>query len=321
MSRSTSTAAPAAPARSTPARRTHDPDGISTSQKLMILVLSMTLFGVADIVTEIVPSVEVGPFELEVAYFAFIPVVLAALFSPLWVAIGAPLGEMIFSDMMLGDFSGVGEIEGFLQLFVGIYVAGCIVKDPRRPAQLAAAALALVSIDKVSSGLIDVAKVTVGIDPETLDEADGLLRAVVVSESLELVMALVITGVLFGALPAIWLAPRLYGTIEPLMGLRPRDPLNPPRLVGPRGVPFWVMALLGILGAVAIGMASQWEEHVGRENAVTTAGSFEPDFVDRYGDGFLWVALAVGVVLLLGVVVAIAAARARRRDARSADVG
>ncbi|GII98855.1 hypothetical protein CLV28_2642 [Sediminihabitans luteus] len=297
-------------------RLPHDPDGISSAQKLMILVLSMTLFGVADIVTELVPSIEVGPLELEVAYFAFIPVVLAALFCPLWVAIGAPLGEMVFSDMMLGDFSGLGELEGFLQLFVGIYVAGCLVKDPRRPAQLVAAALALVSIDKVSSGLIDVAKVVVGIDPETLEESDGLLRAVIVSEGLELVMALVITGVLFGALPAIWLAPRLYGTIEPLMGLRPRDPQNPPRLVGPRGVPFWVMALLGILGAVALGMLSQWEEFVGRDEGVTTVGAFEPDFVDRYGDGFLWVALAVGVAALLAVVVLIAVVRARRKDAR-----
>lgn len=294
-------------------RRLHDPDGISSSQKLMILVLSMTLFGVSDIVTGIVPSIEVGPFELEVAYFAFIPVVLAALFCPLWVAIGAPLGEMVFSDMLLGDFGGLGELEGFLQLLLGIYVAGCIVRDPRNRRQLVAAALALVSIDKVSSGLIDLAKVGIGIDPETLEESNGLFQAVLVSESIELVMALLVTGVLFGALPALWLAPRLYGKIEPLMGLRPRDPQNPPRLVGPRGTPFWLVGVLALLGAVAIGMVSQWEEFVGREGGLMTLGAFQPDFVDEYGTAYLWVALTVAALAVAGACVLVAVLRARRR--------
>lgn len=212
MNGSASTSAPARPSPPSPAtaspagspldalrRRLHDPDSISSSQKLMILVLSMTLFGISDIVTGIVPSIQVGPLEFEVAYFAFIPVVLAALFCPLWVAIGAPLGEMIFSDMLLGDFGGIGELEGFLQLLLGIYVAGCIVRDPRNRRQLAVAAFTLVAIDKISSAVIDVAKVGIGIDPETLEESDGLFRAVLVSESIELVMALLITGVLFGA--------------------------------------------------------------------------------------------------------------------------
>lgn len=212
MNGSASTSAPARPSPPSPAtaspagspldalrRRLHDPDSISSSQKLMILVLSMTLFGISDIVTGIVPSIQVGPLEFEVAYFAFIPVVLAALLCPLWVAIGAPLGEMIFSDMLLGDFGGIGELEGFLQLLLGIYVAGCIVRDPRNRRQLAVAAFTLVAIDKISSAVIDVAKVGIGIDPETLEESDGLFRAVLVSESIELVMALLITGVLFGA--------------------------------------------------------------------------------------------------------------------------
>lgn len=299
-------------------RRMHDPDNISSSQKLMILVLSMTLFGISDIVTGIVPSIEVGPFEIEVAYFAFIPVVLAALFCPLWVAIGAPLGEMIFSDMLLGDFGGLGELEGFLQLLLGIYIAGCIVRDPRNRRQLAIAAFTLVAIDKISSGIIDLAKVGVGIDPETLEESNGLFRAVLVSESIELVMALLITGVLFGALPAMWLAPRLYGTIEPLMGLRPRDPKNPPRLVGPRGTPFWLVGLLALLGAVAIGMISQWEEFLGREGGVMTLGSFQPDFVDEYGSAFIWVALGVAAVAVAAAVGLVAVLRDRRRTASQA---
>jgi len=296
-------------------RPVRDPNTLSTSQKLMIVVLSMTLFGLADLVAEIIPSFEAGPFEFEIAYFAFIPVVLAALFAPIWVAIGAPLGAIIFAELMLGDFSGLGEVEGYLQALVGIYVAGSLVRDPRKPAQLWLAAIVFVAIDKVSSGLIDLAKVAIGIDPETLEESDGLFQAVVVSETIELFMALIITGILFGALPAGWLAPRLYGKIEPLMGMRPRDPENPPRLIGPNGAKWWVLATLGILVAVAAGIFSQWEEFVGNEEGVTTFAAFDPDFIDQYGEAYYWVAIIVAAVAVLAVVVGIAMFAARRRRA------
>ncbi|PRZ09486.1 hypothetical protein BCE75_102199 [Isoptericola sp. CG 20/1183] len=298
-------------------RRVHDPDGISGSQKLMILVLSMTLFGVADIVADMLPSFSVGPLELEVAYFAFIPVVLAALLTPLWVALGVAIGEAVIADLLLGSFGGFGELEGFLQLFIGTYVAGCLVKDPRKVQQLFAAALALVAIDKVSSAVIDVAKVAVGVDPEELEDQGGTLLAVVVAEGFELLMALIITGVVFGGLAAAWLAPRLHGKIEPLMGLRPRDPQNPPRLVGPWGLSFWWVAILGILTAALIGVLSQWEEFVGREEAVTTAGSFDTELTDTYGDNVVWIAALVGLVVGLAVVLALVAVVRRRRDART----
>ncbi|MFJ4233488.1 hypothetical protein ACWFQT_14705 [Cellulosimicrobium cellulans] len=314
MTGSPTTAAPRPAVR----RRLHDPDAVSSSQKLMILVLSMTLYGVADIVADMLPSFEVGSFEVEIAYFAFIPVVLAALLAPLWVALGVAIGEAMIADMLLGSFGGFGELEGFLQLLVGTFVAGCVVRDPRNRRQLFWAAIALVSIDKVSSALIDVVKVAVGVDPDALDESGGTLGAVVVAESLELLGALLVTGVLFGGLAAMWLAPRLYGKIEPLMGLRPRDPQNPPRLVGPWGVNFWLVAALGVAVAAAIGVLSQWEDTAGREDAVTTIGSFDAGLVDAYGDDVGWVAAVVGLAVGLAIVVAIAALVARRRD-RAAD--
>jgi hypothetical protein len=294
--------------------RRYDPDHLSSAQKLMILVLSMTLFGVADIVADMLPSFSVGPLELEVAYFAFIPVVLAALLNPLWVALGVAIGEAVIADLLLGSFGGFGELEGFLQLFVGTYVAGCLVKDPRKVSQLFVAALALVGIDKISSAVIDVAKVAVGVDPEALDDAGGTIAAVVLSEGLELLMALLITGVVFGGLAAAWLAPRLYGKIEPLMGLRPRDPQHPPRLTGPWGLSFWWVAVLGILVAALMGVLSQWEEFVGREDdAVTTVGSFDAELADTYGADVAWIAALVGLVVGLAVVLGVAAVVRRRR--------
>lgn len=291
--------------------RLHDPDRISGSQRLMILVLSMTLYGVADIVADLLPKVEVGSLELEVAYFAFLPVVLAALLTPLWVALGVAVGEAVIADMLLGSFSGIGELEGFLQLFVGTYVAGCLVRDPRRPARLFWAAMALVAIDKTSSGIIDVVKFAVGIDPEAGEEAGGGLAAVVLAESVELALALVITGALFGGLVAIWLAPRLYGKIEPLMGLRPRDPARPPRLVGPWGSPFWLMGVLGIVLAAAVGVFGQWEEHAEVGNPLTAFGAWEAANAEALEESFAWPAAALGLVAGLAVVATVAALRAR----------
>ena len=36
------------------------------------------------------------------------------LFHPLYAAIGASTGELIFGELMLGQFGGIGEIEKFI---------------------------------------------------------------------------------------------------------------------------------------------------------------------------------------------------------------
>lgn len=290
---------------------------LSGPQKLMILVLSMTLYGVGDIVANVVPEVQVGPLELGVSYFAFIAVVLAALLSPLWVALGAPLGELVFSDMLLGDFGGLSELEGFLQTALAIYVAGCLVRNPLSRVQVALAPIVMVLVDKVSGGVVDILKVVIGIDPETLEEADGLLGAFLLAEGLDIVVTLVFSGILFGALPALWLTPRLYGKIEPVMGLRPRDPEHPPRLTGPAGMQFWPVAVLAVLAAGAIALFATWEEFVGREDGLSTLGAFEPDFVDQFGEAWMWVAGAIALAVGFGIFVVVAVLWARRARATS----
>lgn len=299
-------------------RRVPRSEQLSGSQKLMILVLSMTLYGVGDIVANIVPEVQVGPLELGVSYFAFIAVVLAALLSPFWVALGAPLGELVFSDMLLGDFGGLSELEGFLQTALAIYVAGCLVRNPLNRLQVALAPVVLVLVDKVSGAAVDILKVVIGIDPESLEEADGLLAAFLLAEGLDVVVTVAFSGVLFGALPALWLTPRLYGKIEPIMGLRPRDPDHPPRLTGPAGTRFWPAAGLAVLAAGAIALFATWEEFVGREEGLSTLGSFEPDFVDQLGEAWMWVAGAVAATVGLGLFLLLAVVRARRHRSAGA---
>ena len=59
------------------------------SQKLMIFVLTMALYGMATLFTELIPSFQVGVVEFSVEFFLFIPLTLAMLFDPMSAALGA----------------------------------------------------------------------------------------------------------------------------------------------------------------------------------------------------------------------------------------
>ena len=111
------------------------------SQKLMIFVLSMSLYGLATLFTELIPKFQVGVVEFSVEYFLFIPLTLAMLFDPLSAALGAATGELVFSEIMLGQFGGLGELEKFLTVTIGVYIAGRLVKDPRNRAMVGVAAI------------------------------------------------------------------------------------------------------------------------------------------------------------------------------------
>lgn len=71
----------------------------------------MTIFGLSDLVTQIIPEFAIGPVELRVPYFVFIAVTLAILFDPFSVAIGSAFGSVIFGGLLIGNFGGRGEIE------------------------------------------------------------------------------------------------------------------------------------------------------------------------------------------------------------------
>lgn len=59
------------------------------SQKLMVFVLTMALYGLASLFTELIPKFQVGIVEFSVEYFLFIPLTLAMLFDPISAALGA----------------------------------------------------------------------------------------------------------------------------------------------------------------------------------------------------------------------------------------
>ncbi|MFV2194866.1 cell division protein FtsQ [Nocardiopsis sp. LOL_012] len=279
------------------------PPDLNSGQKLMVFVLSMTLFGLANIVTEVLPEFSIGPVDIGVSYLTFVPLIIVSLFNPLYGALGAPLGEIVFVDLLMGDFSGIGEVEGYLQMFLGLYIAGCMVRDPRRPVQLLTAGAMVVVVDKMLSGIVDVAKVWFGI--EDAETVPGLPESILLLEGIDFAIALVISGVLFGGLPALFLVPRLYGKIEPLLGLAPRDPAHPIPLAQRGTAVFLLVAIvLAFVSAIAAFM----------EEILDGFGVWEPDFIDQYGQQFLWVGASAALIVLAVLVVAVRFVRDSRRD-------
>lgn len=194
---------------------------LTANQKFMVFILSMTIFGLSDLVTQIIPEFAIGPIELRVPYFAFIAVTLAILFDPFTVAIGSAFGAVIFGGLLMGNFKGVGEIEGFLQLSLAIFIGGMIVSKPSNKKQIFFAACVTVGIDKFIGGLVDVAKVFIGL--AELEPVKGLPESVLIIQGFEFVNDFVLAGIIFGAIPAMYLVPKLYRKIEPLLGMKPRE--------------------------------------------------------------------------------------------------
>lgn len=193
---------------------------LNQSQKLMIFVLSMSLYGLAMLFTELIPKFQVGIVEFSVEYFAFIPLTLCMLFDPLSAAIGASTGEVIFSEIMLGQFGGFGEVEKFVLFALGVYVAGIMVKNPKNKVQIGIAAITGVAIHQILACGVDILKVQFAI--EEFEAVAGLPESVWLTEGFSMLNDILFSGILFCMIPTMYLVPKLHGKIEPLLGMKPR---------------------------------------------------------------------------------------------------
>lgn len=262
---------------------------LTTPQKLMIFVLSMSLFGLSNIILEVIPDVSIGPIEVSVSYFVFVPLTMVALFSPFWAALGAPLGEIIFTDLLMGDFSGLSEVEGFIQMFLALYIAGTLIRNPRSRPQIWIGAITVVLIDKALSAIVDISKVWVGL--EDAEFVQGLPESILAIEGIGLGVDIIISGILFGAIPAMWLIPALHGRIEPLLGVRPRVAGEPIPGAAPRAGWFVVAAVLLAVASFFFAFLEAWDVSI---------GAVDGEFREQFGDGFLWISVGA-IVVALGV--------------------
>ena len=253
------------------------------SQKLMIFVLSMSLYGLATLFTELIPKFQVGVVEFSVEYFLFIPLTLAMLFDPLSAALGAATGELVFSEIMLGQFGGLGELEKFLTVTIGVYIAGRLVKDPRNRALVGVAAITGTAAQLLMGTVVDILKVQLAV--EDFEAVAGLPESVFATEGFAFLNDLLFSGILFCLLPALYLVPKLYGKIEPLLGMAPRTPESAVSGISPKAL---IVCAVGFACAIAAELAA-------------TAGMSLIDWEAEWAES--GTALAVGMIVAAAVAI------------------
>lgn len=216
------------------------------SQKLMVFVLTMSLYGLASLFTELIPKFQVGIVEFSVEYFLFIPLVLAMLFDPLSAALGAATGELVFSEIMLGQFGGLGEAEKFITVTIGVYIAGRLVRNPKNRKMVGIAAMVGTAAQLFMGMVVDILKVQFAI--EDFESVAGLPESVFATEGFAFLNDLLFSGILFCLLPTLFLVPKLYGKIEPLLGMQPR---TEDTALSPIGLKMVIGCVVAFIGAIA----------------------------------------------------------------------
>lgn len=221
----------------------------TSSQKLMVFVLTMSLYGLATMFSELIPKVNVGIIEFSVEYFLFIPLTIAILLDPLSAGLGAATGELIFSEIMLGQFGGIGELEKFTTVTIGVFIAGIMVKDPLDKKQVGIAAITGTAAQLLMGTMVDVFKVIFAV--EDFEAIAGLPESVWATEFFAFFNDLLFSGILFCLIPTLILVPRLYRKIEPHIGVHPRTEY--PVVDGLA----WKIILLVIVG-IAVGFGFEY---------------------------------------------------------------
>lgn len=272
----------------------------SQSQKLMVFVLTMALYGLATLFTELIPSVQIGIVEFSVEYFLFIPLTLAMLYDPMSAALGAATGELVFSEIMLGQFGGLGELEKFITLTIGIYIAGRMVKDPKNRKMVGIAAMTGVIVQQFLGMVVDILKVQFAV--EDFEAVAGLPASVFATEGFAFLNDVLFSGILFCLLPTLFLVPKLYGKIEPLLGMQPRTEKTYLGSIGGK-------VILGSLIAFAAAIGAEFMAENGLSGIEWEAGWAESSTA-------LAVALVVAAVLSLAVVLIL-----RMRSSKRAEEG
>lgn len=244
------------------------------SQKLMVFVLTMSLYGLATLFTELIPKFQVGIVEFSVEYFLFIPLTLAMLFDPLSAALGAATGELVFSEIMLGQFGGLGELEKFLTVTIGVYIAGRLVRDPRNRGMVGAAAIIGTAAQLAMGTVVDILKVQFAV--EDFEAVAGLPESVFATEGFAFLNDLLFSGILFCMLPCVYLVPKLYGKIEPLLGMQPRTENSAVSGINPKTIAICVLgfvcAIIAELAATAGLSLIDWEAEWAESGTAVAVG-------------------------------------------------
>ena len=224
--------------------------------------------------------------EFSVEYFLFIPLTLAMLFDPMSAALGAATGELVFSEIMLGQFGGLGELEKFITVTIGVYIAGRLVSNPQNRKLVGIAAFGGTAIQLLLGTIVDILKVQFAI--EDFESVAGLPESVFATEGFAFVNDLLFSGILFCLLPTLFLVPKLYGKIEPLLGMQPRTKNTALDPIG-------LKAVLGCAVAFAVAIGAEFMAESG-----LSLIDWEADWAESS------TAMAIGMVVAAVLAVAVA---------------
>ena len=190
---------------------------------------------------------------------------------------------------MLGQFGGIGEMEKFLTLTIGLYIAGRMVRNPHNRKMVGIAAMAGVIVQQAMGTAVDILKVQFAI--EDFEAIAGLPQSVFFTEGFAFFNDILFSGILFCLIPTLYLVPKLYGKIEPLLGMKPRDKDT---VLGDGGVftPKVVMlSIAGFIVAVAVEFMS--------ESGLSLI-EWEADWAGNVGAIIL--GIFVAVIIVVGVI-------------------
>lgn len=257
---------------------------------MMVFILVMSLHGFQSMITELLPEFSMGGLGLEIGPFWFVAMSVVLLFRSFWACLAIPVGGIVFGEILIGDFSALGAVEGLIVITMSWFFAMSLITDPDNVKQIAAVGFLAKAMEEIAAWFIDVGKFYVGV--EELEAIAWLPETVWATEGIGAFVQIIGAGLVFGAIPTLYLYPRLRGKIEPLLGMNPVD--------GRAGRMFTQTSLRRLVAWVLLLPVA-----FAVETLSETSGGlivFEPEFVEVYGEAFLLVPILLSALIAFGVV-------------------
>jgi hypothetical protein len=257
---------------------------------MMVFILVMSLHGLQSLITELLPEFSVAGLGVEIGPFWFVAIAVVLLFRSFWACLAIPVGGIVFGEILIGDFSALGAVEGLLVITMSWFFVMSLITDPEDPKQIVMLGFLAKAMEETAAWFIDVGKFYVGV--EELEAIAWLPETVWATEGIGALVQIIVAGLIFGAIPAYYLYPRLRGKIEPLLGMEP---------VEGRGGPMFTLASAKRLAAWFLVLPLAFAV----ETLSETSGGlivFEPAFVETYGKEFLFVPIVIAALVAFGLV-------------------
>jgi hypothetical protein len=257
---------------------------------MMVFILVMSLHGLQSMITELLPEFSVAGLGVEIGPFWFVAMSVVLLFRSFWGCLAIPVGGIVFGEILIGDFSALGAVEGLVVVTMSWFFVMSLITDPTDVKQIAGLGFLAKAMEELAAWFIDVGKFYVGV--EELEAIAWLPETVWATEGVGALVQIVIAGLIFGAIPTLFLYPRLRGKVEPLLGMQPAEGRDGPMFTrsSMKRLVAWLL-LLPVAFVV--------------ETLSETSGGlivFEPQFVETYGKEFLFVPIVVAALLAFGLV-------------------